>query len=373
MSLRVEVVTTLDGLIRIGPAWDHVVDQAGITHPFLSHDWVRSWWEAFGARRVLKVLLIKDQDELIGIAPLMISRTAFYGLPVRELGFIYNDHTPRFDFIVLRDQAAVYDAISQHLKERRKEWDVMKLCQLVSDSPTLAEVARVWEESNYRVGLWPSTSSPYLTVSGAFDDHFASLPRGVRTNLKRRLKRLEEHGPVEFERVSDPAEIDVALAEAFQMEAGTWKGAEGTAMDCRPEVKKFYTLLAHRAARNGTLYLTFLRLNGARIAFDLSVIYKDRLFKLKPGYSMEYHACSPGAQLTALTIRDAFERGLTEVDFLGDADLWKLAWTRTTRQNNWVYLFPPTILGRLLHFAKFQFIPWLKSSPFWKPLREEAA
>ena len=52
--------------------------------------------EAFGAGRRLYVLLIWDGEELIGIAPLMISRVKMYGLPVREIGFIYNDHTPRF-------------------------------------------------------------------------------------------------------------------------------------------------------------------------------------------------------------------------------------------------------------------------------------
>ncbi len=358
--VRIEVVSSADALAAIGPAWDRLVGQAGITHPFLTHDWILSWWESFGAGRKLHVLLVWEGDELIGIAPLMISRARMYGFPVREIGFIYNDHTPRFDFIIFRNRAAVFEAIRCHLSDAKGRWSVIRLCQLTSDSASLGEVTRLLEESDYLVGTWPSTASPYLAVRGSFEDHSKSLPRGVRANLKRRMKRLEEQGVVEFESLNDGEQLDSALEEAFQMEAESWKGAAGTAMSCRREIRRFYSALAHRALRSGTLYLTYLRLNGRRIAFDFSLIFQDRLFKLKPGYAMEYHACSPGAQLTAMTVRDAFERNLIEVDFLGDADPWKLDWTTSVRQNSWLYAFQPSFLGHLLYFAKFRFLPWLR-------------
>src|ERR1039458_4171160 len=98
--LRVEVISDFDSLVSAQPAWDRLVDLAGIDHPFLGHDWILSWWESFGAGRKLNILLVKDGEDLVGIAPLMVSRQRMYGVPLRELGFIYNDHTPRFDFIV---------------------------------------------------------------------------------------------------------------------------------------------------------------------------------------------------------------------------------------------------------------------------------
>jgi CelD/BcsL family acetyltransferase involved in cellulose biosynthesis len=238
----------------------------------------------------------------------------------------------------------------------------MKLCQLDSGSPTLDQLTRLASGRACRLETWPSTDSPYLPMAGSFQDHFATLPRGQKANLRRRMKRLEEIGPVEFEQVSNEAQIDNALGEAFRMEAGTWKGEAGTAIACHHEVAQFYKSIAHRAAAQGSLYFTFLRLNGQRIAFDLSLIYEQTLFKLKPGYLQEFHACSPGQQLTVMTIRNAFERGLWEVDFLGSADEWKLAWTKSVRQHVWAYVFKKDALGSLLHFAKFRFAPWVHRS-----------
>jgi CelD/BcsL family acetyltransferase involved in cellulose biosynthesis len=359
--LRVEAISDFDSFLEAKPAWDRLVERANIGHPFLTHDWIRSWWESFGGRRTLTILMVSDAGELVGIAPLMISRTKIYGIPVRELGSISNDHTPRFDFIISGERVSVIEAIWLHLWERKREWDVIKLCQLESGSATLEQLARLAAGHACRFETWPSTDSPYLSLSGNFEDHFATLPRGLRANLRRRMKRLEEIGPVEFEQISSATQIDGALSDAFRMEVGTWKGAAGTAIACHNELTRFYTAVAQRAAQQGTLYFTFLLLDGQRIAFDLSLIYNRRLFKLKPGYLQKYHACSPGQELTTMTIRDAFARGLTEVDFLGSADEWKLAWTKSVRQQCWAYVFKNDWRGSLLHFAKFRLAPFVHS------------
>ena len=107
----VEVVSDLDGLLRLQPAWDELLEDADLDHPFLSHEWVRTWWECFGAGRELQVLLVKDGGRLVGIAPLMRSRERMYGLQVRRLGSLYNPHVPRSGFIVARGAEGVTAAI----------------------------------------------------------------------------------------------------------------------------------------------------------------------------------------------------------------------------------------------------------------------
>jgi CelD/BcsL family acetyltransferase involved in cellulose biosynthesis len=359
----VQVLSGHDQLVAIGPEWDLLVQQAGIAHPFLTHDWILSWWEAFGAEKSLYAVCVREGSRLIAIAPLMLFEQRMYGIPVRVLSLIANEHTPRADFIVssaIRDRAAAYPAIWRCLWDRRGEWDLLRLNQLAEDSTTLEEMVRVPRDNSCRIGIWMSSASPYMPVGGKFNDRFASLPRGVRSNLKRRLKRLEEQGEVEFERYGAPEPLSAALEQALRMEATNWKGEEGTAIACRDETRRFYTSFAQRAARHGWLYFTFLRLNGQRIAFDLSVIYNQILFKLKPGYLQRFHSWSPGSQLTCLTIEDAFEEGLREVDFLGDADEWKMTWTELKRQHFWLFIYPPGSLGAILHWIKFKLAPAVK-------------
>ena len=45
-------------------------------------------------------------------------------------------------------------------------------------------------------------------------------------------------------------------------------------------------------------------------------------------------------------------RGLTEVDFLGDAEPWKLEWTSTGRGHDWLFVFGDTSAGPALAFRQ---------------------
>jgi len=51
---------------------------------------------------------------------------------------------------------------------------------------------------------------------------------------------------------------------------------------------------------------------------------------------------------------------LREVDFLGDAEPWKLEWTSTTRPHDWLFVFGNTARARLVHTAKCRMLPTIK-------------
>jgi hypothetical protein len=67
--------------------------------------------------------------------------------------------------------------------------------------------------------------------------------------------------------------------------------------------------------------------------------------------------------------QDGFERGLEGYDFLGNGDAWKLAWSKVTRQHDWLYVFAPSPRARLVRLIKFRCIPLLRSGrallPAW--------
>ncbi len=77
-----------------------------------------------------------------------------YGVRVRELGFIYNNHTPRFDFIVPPGREDVSRAIWNCIAGGA-EWDVLKLCQVPEGSALLDQAPRVAAERGWQFGCWP--------------------------------------------------------------------------------------------------------------------------------------------------------------------------------------------------------------------------
>src|SRR5580704_8874756 len=89
-ELGIETVSDHQKFLDLEPKWTRVLRASGLDYPFVEHAWVRTWWECFGAGSELRVLLVKEGDDIIAIVPLILARVRMYGIPVRRLGFFYN-------------------------------------------------------------------------------------------------------------------------------------------------------------------------------------------------------------------------------------------------------------------------------------------
>jgi CelD/BcsL family acetyltransferase involved in cellulose biosynthesis len=101
----------------------------------------------------------------------------------------------------------------------------------------------------------------------------------------------------------------------------------------------------------------------------ISLLYCNKLFMLKSGYDEAYHRYSPGQVLTERLLRDAWEKKLDEVDFLGDDERWKLSWATDRRPHTWLFVFPDRVKTRFLHGMKFRVIPGLRQSNLFPTVR----
>ena len=334
--------------------WNDAVVRAGIPHPFLRHEWVRTWWDAFGAGSRLHILVVRNDGQTAAIAPLMFERAYMYGVPVRRLRLVHNDHTPRTDVIVCDRREETYRALWHALQEGRQRWDVLQLSQLPGDSPSRDILRGFAAADRHPTGIWESGAAPYLELP-------ASISAKLRQNVRNRLNRLSQIGEVRFEVIDEASAIKAGSEDVQRLEESGWKQSEGTAIASDPAVQRFYTLLMERASQCPWLRLLFLSVNGRRIATSVAAIYDNRLFLLKTGYDPEFAKCSPFKLLTSFALQHATETGLSELDFLGDTEPWKLEWTSTARPHDWLFVFAGTPRGRLLHPLKFQVIPAIRA------------
>jgi CelD/BcsL family acetyltransferase involved in cellulose biosynthesis len=363
-TLSVHVLTGAADLLELEGAWHDLAQRAGIEHPFASHEWIRTFWECFGDGKQLRLFVVREGAEVIGIAPLMITPGRICGVPVRLLHSLTNDHTPRFDFIVARRTQEVYKAIWDAAMERREEWDVLRICQLPEGSPTLRELGRRAAAEGYQVGTWPSEESPYLALVGGWKAYWATHRSKERSRVQARLRKLSQLGPPERQLITSEDGLEAVLDEGLRIEASAWKGRAGTAILSNPDVERFYRLLAQRAARSGWLRLSFLAAGeGRRVAFCYALGYGNKVRLLKAGYDPAYASYSPFKVLCGLELRAAFDGGFSEFDFLGAREDSKAEWTQTVRRHYWLFVFPPDGLARFLYPLKFRLIPFLRRWP----------
>jgi CelD/BcsL family acetyltransferase involved in cellulose biosynthesis len=356
-SPRVQEVTDRTGFMALASEWNALVEATG-NELFYRHEFLRIWIDNFAPHAQLRVLTLRDaQGQLTAALPLMAERVAMYGIPVRQLSATANPHSCRFD-LVAREPEVAAAAFLAHLRADRG-WDVLRLTDVPEGGTgwRLAEAARA---SGLATGAWESLQSPYVPLPSTWEAYQATLQSKFKANCRRRRKKLEEKGRVEFERVDGGLALDGKLEEGFALEQSGWKGQRGTAMAQDAGTRGFYTELARDAAYAGKLSLYYLRLEGRAVAFQYGLVHGGRYFLLKPGYDESLKECSPGQLLMDEVLQDCIARGLREFDFLGPDMVWKRDWTDKVRRHTWLFLFNDSAFGRALCAAKFRWVPAAK-------------
>ena len=67
--ITVDVVSNTTELAALRSDWDRLVDRMEVPSPFMSWDWTLAWWETFGGRKQMRVAVMREAGELVGIAP----------------------------------------------------------------------------------------------------------------------------------------------------------------------------------------------------------------------------------------------------------------------------------------------------------------
>ncbi len=314
------------GLGERAGEWNALAGRAG--NPFLTVEWLTCWWEAFGRGDPLWVLSVNEDGTLDGGA--MVYRDA-----PRALSSAANVHSPAWDVLGVDDaaRARVCQAIGGLGAGR------IRLHALPDPSGTGMRTGL--EQAGYRVASVAS-ESPWLALPGDWDDLLAGVSRGLRSQVGRRRRTLERMGILELRITSGGPELDRDLERFLALEAAGWKGEQGTAILCRADTRRFYSLFARAAAARGWLRLYSLELDGRLIAADYGLAFGDEAFLVKTAFSEPDGRLSPGLVLRAAVLRSSIEAGLRGYNFLGGADTYKARWSSEMHRltSLWAYRGP---------------------------------
>lgn len=330
-----EVVAPSPGLAS---EWDALADRAG-ARPFARPGWVEAWCAAFRPPGRLEVVTLRAGRRLRALVPLT-RRGAVSAAPS-------NAHTPAFG-LVAEDGAAAADLAAAILSQRRRR---VSLWPVEQGSTSLAALRDAADGAGWRSVERTLLRSPYLEIPAGTASGEALLGRSVRSDLRRRRRRLEESGRVEVQVEEGAGDVAARLAEGIAVEARQWKGTAGTAIASRADTRAFYAGVARWAAGRGILALSLLRLDGRAIAFELDLLDDDALYVLKRGFDPAHSRSAPGHLLGLAALDRGVARGITSYELLGDAEPWKLERTATVREMRRLDLSAPSPAGLASHLG----------------------
>ena len=353
--------------------WDALAIRNPWATPFSSWGFQRAWWDAYGENAHDQTLEVVDLDRAgsaarVAIVPLMHRHVVEVGdaevhtsirhgteaelTPVAPTAkAVYLGATYHADYATLlaapEDLPAVAEAVVLALAddapldpEHPAPWDVVDLRRLRAGDPAADALAAAFGRREIRDGWTLNVEredvAPVAPLPGdgrpggaTIDDYLGTLGKHERHEIRRKVRRAEAAGAVELVESQDPLDDLQSFIELHQArwgDEGLFPPTRGGDQS-RVFVSRMLELLAPGArAPLGSAHLSFLTIDGRRIAASIHFETPNALLYYNAGVSPDARALSPGVVLVERLARRALSLGLCRLDFLRGDEPYKYEW-----------------------------------------------
>lgn len=347
--LAVERISDPAAFRALQEDWAELLADSASNGPFLTWEWLHTWWTHLAGRRELFVLTVRSSGRLVAIAPLTRRRRWAAGVvPVGVLEMLGSDRlcSDYLDVILRRGwEAAAIDALTGYLAQDPVRLEIANIDRTCAVAPALARALgdRGWRLTERDVDI-----CPFIDLAGqTWESYLGTLDAKERSDFGRRLRNLNKQFSVGFEEARSQAQrreffsIFVALHNRRRRERG------GSDAFHTADLVAFHDELTRLMCERGWLRMFLLSLDGRPVAALYGFRHDRTFYFLNTGFDPEYARHAVGLITVGLTIQSAIAEGVDAYDFLRGAEPYKFRWAREVRRLTTLTICPDRARERL--------------------------
>jgi len=306
---------------------------------FLTWEWLSIWWKHFGEGRKLLVLLVEDKDEILAIAPLMLSKYKLPGFGTfKKIEFLGTRTSDYNNFIILKKETECLRLITDYLINSVTDWNWIELKEIPETAENACYLERMFSASQCELKLKKRVCNicPYISLPNSFDHLMKGLSKNMRQNLNKYLRRIGKKHRVALKRydetdfsVKESMEVFIKLNEkrwSLEDQLGSFRSKEDT-------FRNFHMDIAECFANEGWLGLHFLTADDEPVSVQYSFEYGQKMYYYLAGYEPRFAEYSVGNLIIMFLLEKCIKKGFTEYDLMRGNEPYKLLWTSTCRRN----------------------------------------
>jgi len=325
-----EIVLGREGFAALEPHWEKLAAAGGVETPFQSFSWLDLWLQHRGLNIEPFILVLHGGET---IAPLGRARRA----GIRVLQLLGSPDSDYLGLVTTRSMDESWDGLARALSGHRRSFDLLHLDSVRHRGPILSALSRHLgaggRERPYEVCPWIATNRSWpelLVAQGA----------GLRNEIKRWNRRMQELGGVTTERVHPPV-AGAILSELIEVERTSWKWEEGSAALRGGSQRGFVSAVLGDSRSELVVWL--LRVEGKLVAFAVVLMGDTRWYYYLTSFRKD--VANAGSFLLSHIVEAACAENCTVLDLLRGDHGYKRAWTNVTSP---VYeiAWPANVLGR---------------------------
>jgi CelD/BcsL family acetyltransferase involved in cellulose biosynthesis len=335
--LSIELINTEDGFAALEPIWDELVDYCEFPTPFQLHAWCMAWWRVFGENRKLIILLIKDNEYPVGIAPLMLTGSPGKG----TLEFIGTGNADYTDFLIKPElKSESLRLILNYLNSNYNEWKIINLNQINIRSGTIDILNEVLKDFKYSYIVQEIESCHVYEYSdGESQREFFDSGMNRRQNIRNAVNFLKKRGGIEHESILSAERILHKLPDFFYLHYKRWSVTETPSKFLEENNRKFYYELTKNKSKKLNVRLDSLTTKGHVLAYAFSFEYKKDIYIYTPTYNLFYGKKSPGLLLYYYMTEYHIRQGAKNIDYMRGEEQYKNRLTNKSYNNNQIIIY----------------------------------
>ncbi len=275
--------------------------------------WLEQWWQSFGTGAEPKLLEVREDGEVIGVAPLRLAAgvAEFVGSA---------DVCDYMDFLFSPGrEAAFLDSLLSGLQETGVSQ--LRLESLRYDSPALALLPDLAGGRGLVAETERTEVSLDLKLPTSWEEYFELLPSAKQgREIRRKLRRLNEAGDVRFDSIIGTEGLQEGMDVFIEV---LRKSRQDKAQFMTHRVESFFRNAARAMCEVGYLRLGVLWLDSRPVATVLCFDYNHVVYLYNSGYDPTCRDLSVGLMSKVLSIEESIHRGRKRYDFLKGAETYK--------------------------------------------------
>jgi CelD/BcsL family acetyltransferase involved in cellulose biosynthesis len=274
--------------------------------------WLKVWWQSFGPGAELYIRSIKQNDNLLGIAPLQIR-----GDTASIIGSV--NVCDYQDFITVPGkEKEFYNAVLDDLLKKRIK--TLHLETIRPDSSIVNYLMPAAKERQYAVDYQQVDVSLDMPLPDNWEAYLATLDGKQRHEIRRKMRNLQASGETNYRVVQDKNEEPQAT-DTFMHLFPDYRKDKADFMTT--DMQSYFRTLAGSLAEAGVLRYGVLEFGKQAVAMIMYFEYNENVYLYNSAYHPDYKSMSVGIVSKARCVQDSIEKRKKRFDFMKGNEQYK--------------------------------------------------
>ncbi len=359
-QLTVELLNSNDQVVAHRDRWNQLAGN----RPLQRWEWLGAWAQHYcvGDSSLL-VLVVRDADKIIALAPLCIMDRPYFGRTICFLGGgkACTDH---MTFLVEPGfEDAAVETIANWLVENRNgdsQWNHCQLIGVDADDAIMQKFNQAMTDVGCHLDTRPGQPCYGVDLPDTIEEYTSRRSKNGKRDTNK-IKRQLNNGTCEIFTPTTRSELEQywdKFVELHQMRRDML-GEDG----CFAHSKfgEFLWDASCRLLDAGLLRMPFVLIDGEPVSVQYSVVAEDRWLFYQSGMNPGYQKNSPGQVVLYHAICESIQSGHKYFDMMRGDEPYKLRWRAEMVSTTEIRIAAPQIYAQLKQRAW----QWRKKAKAW--------